>query len=223
MHMAVTLLEPELLGRARLSRYTAVVMAAGSYNSIDSLGKSALKHWIEEGGTLIAIEQAVQWAIQNKLAAAKLKTEERSRKDTVVQRRPYADESEYERARSIPGTIFQVRYDRTHPLLFGYSDSLLSVFRSTTVFLEPSANPYATPVQYTDKPLLAGYLHKQHEPLVKNSAAVLVSALRSGRVILMADNPNFRAFWFGTNKLFLNGIFFGSTIRQSSARMGQEE
>ncbi|EJF10172.1 hypothetical protein [Pontibacter sp. BAB1700] len=34
----------------------------------------------------------------------------------------------------------------------------------------------------------------------------------------MTDNPNFRAFWFGTNKLFLNSIFFGQIISGGSAR-----
>jgi len=31
-------------------------------------------------------------------------------------------------------------------------------------------------------------------------------------VILFADDPNFRGTWFGTNKLFLNALFFGSLI-----------
>jgi len=216
--MEVTLLDPELLGRVGLDRYTAVVMAGGSYNSIDSSGKDALKRWIENGGTLLATEQAIQWAIQNKFVVAKRRTTEPSKKDTVVKRRPYADQEEYARARSIPGSIFSVHYDRTHPLLYGYGESPLSVFRSSTLFIDPSSNPYATPVQYTEQPLRSGYMHKDLAPIVKNSAAVLVGALRSGRVILMTDNPNFRAFWYGTNKLFLNGIFFGSTIRQGSAR-----
>ena len=29
-----------------------------------------------------------------------------------------------------------------------------------------------------------------------------------GSVILFTDNPNFRGTFFGTNKLFLNGLFF---------------
>jgi hypothetical protein len=33
-----------------------------------------------------------------------------------------------------------------------------------------------------------------------------------GKVINMADNTNFRAFWYGTNKLFANAIFFGNII-----------
>ena len=30
----------------------------------------------------------------------------------------------------------------------------------------------------------------------------------SGSVIAFADNPNFRAYFFGTNKLFMNSLFF---------------
>ena len=47
---------------------------------------------------------------------------------------------------------------------------------------------------------------------LKGSASLIVSGLGSGRVVLFADNPNFRGTWYGTNKLFLNAIFFGSNI-----------
>jgi hypothetical protein len=33
----------------------------------------------------------------------------------------------------------------------------------------------------------------------------------------LVDNPNFRAVWFGTNKLFLNSVFFGQIIKAGTA------
>ena len=30
---------------------------------------------------------------------------------------------------------------------------------------------------------------------------------------MFADNTNFRAFWYGTNKMFLNAIFYGDIIK----------
>jgi hypothetical protein len=30
-----------------------------------------------------------------------------------------------------------------------------------------------------------------------------------GRVVVLADDPAFRAFWHGTERLLLNAIFFG--------------
>jgi hypothetical protein len=33
----------------------------------------------------------------------------------------------------------------------------------------------------------------------------------------MVDDPNFRGFWYGTNKLFLNALFFGSVVEATPA------
>ena len=216
--MEVSLVEPQSLARADLSRYTVIALVNGTYTSIDSASTAALRRWVENGGTLIAMEQATEWAVNNRFASVRFRKLEPGKKDTTVARRAYGDEQKFSGALEIGGAIFEVAADRTHPLLFGYTEDRLSIFRGNTVFMEPSRNPYATPLVYTKSPLLSGYIHKDYEPLIRNSAAIVVSTLRSGRVILMTDNPNFRAFWYGTNKLFLNGIFFGSIIRQSSAR-----
>ena len=50
------------------------------------------------------------------------------------------------------------------------------------------------------------------EEFLDRSASVLVSRLGSGRVVLFADNPNFRGSWYGTNRLFLNALFLGEHI-----------
>ena len=55
-------------------------------------------------------------------------------------------------------------------------------------------------------------LKKNMEDNLKGAASLIVSDSGSGRVVLFADNPNFRGSWYGTNKLFLNAIFFGANI-----------
>ncbi|MDZ7757248.1 hypothetical protein [Rhodohalobacter sp.] len=52
---------------------------------------------------------------------------------------------------------------------------------------------------------------KTHE-LIDGTASIIVGSYGGGRVISFADNPAFRAFWFGTNKLLMNAVFFGDTI-----------
>jgi hypothetical protein len=59
---------------------------------------------------------------------------------------------------------------------------------------------------------------KENGDAIKNSAAVIVSTVGGGRVISIADNPNFRAFWLGGSKLFLNAIFFGRNVDAGSGR-----
>jgi len=70
--------------------------------------------------------------------------------------------------------------------------------------------------------LQSGFITRQNYAALKNSASVMVQTSGAGRIILMADNPNFRAFWLGGAKLFMNAIFFGRNIDAASARAGEE-
>jgi hypothetical protein len=106
-------------------------------------------------------------------------------------------------------------------LCFGYQQEQLALFKDNNIFMEDTKNPYNTPLIFTQNPLLAGYIHPKNEKLLKNSPAVIAQNLGGGRVILMSENPNFRAFWYGTNKLFLNALFFGNTI--GGGRFGEED
>ncbi len=61
-----------------------------------------------------------------------------------------------------------------------------------------------------------GYIKDKNVELIRESAAIVVSGLGKGRTICLVDNPNFRAFWYGTNQIFTNSVFFGSIISQHS-------
>jgi hypothetical protein len=127
-------------------------------------------------------------------------------------RRPYGNLTEDRGARVMPGAIFEADLDLTHPLCFGYTRGKLPVFISDTLFVEPAKNAYATPVTLTKDPLLAGYVHAKQKPLTPGAAAAIVCGLGRGKVICFPGNLNFRGFWYGTNRLFANAIFFGNLI-----------
>ncbi len=42
---------------------------------------------------------------------------------------------------------------------------------------------------------------------------MLADRLGRGSVVLLIDNVNFRGYWRGTNRLFLNALFFGNHIQ----------
>ena len=72
---------------------------------------------------------------------------------------------------------------------------------------------YSSVGVYSKDPHIDGYISEKNlKNNFKNTASLIVSRLGSGRVVLFADNPNFRGSWYGTNKLFLNAIFFGNNI-----------
>ena len=84
--------------------------------------------------------------------------------------------------------------------------------------MEMAANPYAQPARYTDAPLMAGYISEENLEKIPNTPAVGLSVYGKGLTIVLNDNPNFRGYWYGTNRLFLNAIFFGNAIDKESAR-----
>ncbi len=44
--------------------------------------------------------------------------------------------------------------------------------------------------------------------------AVIVEYVGRGRVVAFAEDPNFRAYWYGSQRLFLNAVFFGQLLRK---------
>ena len=163
-----------------------------------------------DGGTLIACEDAIGWLEGRKFV--KLSYKEKPEDERWEGRRGYAAAPEDRAALNLSGAVFEAELDLTHPLAYGYRRSKLPVFRSSNRFLKPAKNKYATPLAYSKKPLMAGYMHKQFDKVAAGSASVIVGAVGNGRTIAMQDNVNFRAFWYGTNKLLANAIFFGHTI-----------
>jgi hypothetical protein len=79
--------------------------------------------------------------------------------------------------------------------------------------LAPSKNRFSTVGKYLDNPHIDGYISKENLEIMKGAASIVVSKRGKGRIILFADNPNFRGAWFGTNKLFMNAVHFGSLIK----------
>ncbi len=210
-----TLIDKKDINNTDLSRYNNIVMVNGNYNDICSQTVNSIKKWVYNGGNLITIKNATRWAVTNKLADIDFR-ETHLRLTEKGDFPPYIEESTERGALVIGGTIFETQVDLTHPLLYGYSRNTLPVFRNSRIFIEPTDNPYASPVRYTSEPLLSGYVSEKNMELLPESTGVAISSFGSGKVILMPDNPNFRGFWFGTNKLFANALFFGSGIEQAT-------
>lgn len=213
MNIPATHLEQSVFNRVDLNKYNTLILVGGTYNE---LNKEKLKAWVQSGGTLILTEEAVSWAAQNGISEVKFKRT-KSPVDST-DKLSYTDREQVDGAQQIQGAIFGADADLTHPLAYGYNQKTISLFKANKVFMEKSKNPYATPFYYGAKPLQSGWVSKENGDAIKNSAAVIVNTVGAGRVINIADNPNFRAFWLGGSKLFMNAIFFGRLIDAASGR-----
>jgi hypothetical protein len=210
--MRLTLAKLSTFNSMELKNYNTILMVGGGYSGINKSGEKNLKDWVSKGGILIPMGSAVNWASTHGLAKVSFKKKEKS--DTGA--KPYSTMSLTRGAQVIGGAIFENKIDLTHPLGYGFYNQKIPVFRRGTSFMKPAKNSYATPLSYTSSPLMSGYVSKANLETAKNSASIIVSGVGSGKVICMIDNPNFRAFWYGTNQLFTNAIFFGHTISSSA-------
>jgi hypothetical protein len=122
------------------------------------------------------------------------------------------------RAQQTSGAIFEAEADLTHPLFYGYTSSKFAMFKGNNLFIQKATGAYSNPLVYGNSPLLSGYITKPNLDKLKNSSVAGTAAIGGGRVIGFTDNLAFRAFWFGTNKVLMNAIFFGPMISPQASR-----
>ena len=202
--MYITKLDTKNFGRVDISRYTDIILPATRGNALNKDAAKKLKTWVQNGGTLIGYKNAGKWLEKNEFMKMTFKSNETTATDISFEQR-----SNYNGAQYIGGAIFQTTLDRSHPIAFGYKNKNLPVFRNTTLFIEADKNSYNNPIKYTASPLLSGYISLPNLELLKNTVPFKKAKLGRGNVLYFTDNTNFRAFWYGTNKLLMNAIFFG--------------
>lgn len=198
--------------RLKLDKYNTILMVNGNYNGLTDRDIERLKRWVNQGGNIVACKSALRWLSNKGFGKLDFKSpfrQGKSQRDVFL---PFANRSNLLGAQVTGGAIFKAKGDLSHPLLYGYERPELSLFRNHNIFVEPGKDLYDTPILYEENPLASGYISNENEERLAGTAAASVKQMGSGRIIMLVDNPNFRAFWYGTNKLFMNGIFFGGKM-----------
>ncbi len=208
-NMQLTKLDIAYLSSVDLGKYTDLIIPSTSSRD-GGLSKKyveKIKEWVKDGGTLIGYRNVAEWLNKNEVISLNFK------KDTLVaQNISFAKKNDFSGAQVTGGAIFEAKLDLSHPINYGYKNDKIALFRNTNVYIEPDKNSYNNPIQYTNNPLLSGYISEENLELLKGTVPFQVKKVGKGRVIVFTDNTNFRAFWYGTNKLLMNAIFFGKMM-----------
>jgi hypothetical protein len=216
--VAVPVVEMQRLGRVDLAEYSHVLMADGDYGDLSAADEARIARWIRDGGILLAVSAAALWAEDlcyepdPKQCAADSK---KNGAEPAPAPRAYGDYDDDRAKRVIGGAIAAATLDLSHPLAFGYPRAALPLFRRGTVTLKPGANPYAAPVRYTAEPLLAGFIGDERLEAMRSQPAVIAEREGRGLIVRFANNPLFRGFWRGTERLFINALYFGQVVEET--------
>jgi hypothetical protein len=204
--MNITKIDTRDFRSSDISKYTTIILPNMSAKPDDALIEK-LKGWVRDGGNLIGYKNSIKW-----LASSKLISLEFLNPTVRPAQISFAQRSDFTGAQVIGGTIFNVRIDRSHPVAYGYEQSYIPMFRRNKVFIKHNKNSYYNPLQYTGNPLLSGYVSDENLVALRNSVPFQTARHGRGRVSVFTDNTNFRAFWYGTNKLLMNAIFFADAM-----------
>ena len=152
------------------------------------------------------------WTPKAKKASRQPNPEEEEEEEQEFVRSSYADKDDEEAVEILGGAIFSADLDNTHPLGFGFPRRAIHLHKNTKEPFEPTENPWGVVIQYDDEPVYSGYVSEDNAEALGGTPALIAERSGAGSVILFADNPNFRGYWYGTNKLFLNSLYFSKVF-----------
>ncbi|MCI0696724.1 M14 family metallopeptidase [candidate division KSB1 bacterium] len=156
---------------------------------IGTVGLANVRHFVEQGGTLLALDSATrlfirQWALP------------------VVNELENVKASEF----SAPGSLLRGIVDSNHPIAFGMPRETTLFFGNSAAF---SVKDGKAIVKYPlQNPLLSGWL--QGEAKIQGKAALVEVSLGRGRVILFGFRPQHRGQTYATFKLVFNSLWYAA-------------
>ena len=195
--------------------YDVFILPSGNHSYIDSEARNELRHWVRSGGRLILIDSAIDRFVDQKGYGLKQfsndeekKNYEKKQKKRELSERlnPYKDRRRNNLSYNAYGAIVKINLDNTHPLAFGYNKNYFSLkLRNRRyAFLSRGWNVGTT---QDSSSVVSGFVGYKAKENFRESMVFGVEHMGRGRVIYLADNPLFRAFWYNGKLLFGNAVF----------------
>ncbi|HEX8339031.1 MAG TPA: hypothetical protein VF621_20085, partial [Pyrinomonadaceae bacterium] len=182
---------PDQSPRALLEGYRKGSMPEEFTGGLGKEGVKALREFVERGGTLVALNNASDFAIEQFGLPVRDVTAELKRTEFYC-----------------PGSILRTHLDTTHPLARGLERESVAWIEDSPVF-EIKSDPLARVkivARYPDTgtPLLSGWLLGAER--IRGKAALVEVGLGEGRVYLFGFRPQYRAQSLATYPLLFNAV-----------------
>ena len=217
LNYPITMVNTDDFGRVNLSDYDVVVMPSGSYGSMLNENRmNEFTSWIRGGGRVVAIERAMstfmgkggfnlkRYATDNEQKDATKQTDEEKEAIALT---AYADRGSRFESSRLPGAIFKLKVDNTHPLGFGYSNQYFTIKNNSSRYAY-LPNGWNVGIIESEASYVTGVAGEDAKKSLANSMVYGVENVGRGAVIYMADNPLFRAFWENGKLFVANALFF---------------
>ncbi|MGH7475537.1 MAG: M14 family zinc carboxypeptidase [Longimicrobiales bacterium] len=213
LQLPFTALPSGAIASADLHDYDVIVMPEGR---LEESACSALEAWVERGGTLVALGSGAE-ALAEPIAGIE------------VRERPPADSADIGRAlrgrearelaeweEEIPGTVLPVTLDPAHPLAFGAGtdpdSSRAFVLHRGGVAFTPSDEFETAAFFPAEVRQVSGVISAENLAHLAQGSWLATRRVGDGRVILFADDPLFRHFWYAGWQPYVNALLLGPKL-----------
>ena len=204
----ITLVRYKDLSRARLSDFDVAIFPDGNYDDFPS---DKLIGWVRDGGKLIAIQNAAAQLVDKKGFLLKRKEDKKDDKTDTKPKDPtllsYNDRDRDALRSSVPGAIYKINLDNTHPLGFGLPKSYYSIKLSDDIYDFLGSEDGWNVGTVKKDGLVSGFVGQKSKEKIKDGLLLGVQSMGRGSVIYMADDPIFRSFWENGKLLLSNAVF----------------
>lgn len=215
LNYPVTLINAEDAGRISLKNIDVLILPDGNFKFLnDKETVNEIKLWIQQGGKLIALEDAavqlakMDWGIKLKKQEEddKKEDEKDAKKDVYADVKKYENRERESITNYIPGAIYKVELDASHPLAFGYPDYYFTLKQNDNIF-EFMKDGWNVAILKKDNQV-AGFVGNKVKDKIRDGVVIGVQEMERGSIIFFADDPIFRSFWENGKLLFSNAVFF---------------
>lgn len=227
----VTAIRTATLSSADLDQFDVIIFPGAQGNYADTFNATAiarLKAWVNKGGTLVGIEEAINFLAGPNVAllstnaeslAAEKKPDPPKPENGRVPGKLLHNEAAYfeaikpdrETADLVQGILGIAKTDAEHWLTAGVPANVNALVQGRTVYtpLKLDRGVNAAYFLAADKLLASGYMWEENKKQLAFKPLVMVERQGLGHVIGFTFDPNFRAYLDGMNVLFLNAVFRG--------------
>jgi len=201
----VTLVRYRDINRVKWNDFDVAIFPDGYY---DDLPTEKLQNWVHDGGKLIAMESTISQLVDKKGFSIKNIKEDKS--DTAKNKpemvKLYADRDHESIRSNVPGAIYKLDMDNTHPLGFGMDKYYFSLKLNDVLYKYLGDDGWNVGTvkknAYTE-----GFVGQKAKEKIKDGLLFGVQNWGRGSVVYMVDDPLFRSFWENGKLLFGNAVF----------------
>lgn len=210
--LSPTIVDQDRLDSVNFDHYSHMILTSSDFKQINEKTVEKIKRWVKQGGVIWGQKKGVKWLAKNDFLKVTYMSSKEMARRFERNDLSYGDKDPLGAQQRIAGAIFSVDLDLSHPLTYGYHRAQLPVFKNSTLVMLKPKQPFVRVAAYGKYPQLGGYAAKTNVNKIAQSTYMMAHSMGKGLVIGIADDVNFRGFWYGTNRLMTNSLYFSAVV-----------